>query len=466
MARDRKSLVRLETLALIALHAFPALYSTKNVHDARRPAAFIIEGARQELLGRLAAMPILFRALVVIAWPPTMILMACGLTIANGLRVRRRFHRSIMSQFTEQIRLAFGYGMPPMRFYFYELHEPKNRMQVQDYILRGHLKRGGDLYKQLYRACPQRGRRASILNDKIAFSQFCREHKLPAPRVFAYVENGIFRWADTETPALPQAHLFIKPAKENGGDGTERWIYSDGKYRGKNADALSRHRLMEDLAWRSLRAPLLVQECLVNHPALRDLTAGALSTLRMYTFLNEAQEVEHIFSMLRMSQDPRRIVDNVCRGGLAAKVDPETGTIGLATDGGILARTGWLDRHPLTGAKLLGHPIPFWPEALQLATSAHRKMAAPFMVGWDIAITDRGPVIVEGNKAPDIEIEQRLTGPWANQRFGELLAYHIKSAPRDVAVETPPPVLEGAARLAATMSSSPSRAAPATSPRH
>jgi len=439
MARTRKSLLtRLETLAQFALNAFPARYCrSSTLQDPDSPAAFIAECSRQEFLNGLAAMPVVRRAIVVFVWPPAMVLLAGALTLANGIRIERRYHRSIARQFAEQMRLTFVHGVSPALYYYYELHEPENRLRVHEYVMRAQLKRGGNMYKRLYRECPQRRHRASILNNKIAFAQFSRDRHLPTPRLFGIVENGIFRRADAEDKSLPRTNLFIKPSNENGGDGAERWTYDDGVYRGKDRRQLSEPELSRHLARASRRAPLLIQECLVNHPELRDLTAGALSTLRIYTFLNEAGEVEHIFSMLRMSRDSRRIVDNVCRGGLAAKVDPATGTIGPATDSGTLARTGWLDRHPFTGAPLSGRPIPFWREALALAISAHREIEAPFMVGWDIAITAAGPVIVEGNKAPDVDIEQRLSGPWGNQRFGELLAYHLKNAMRDIAVSPP-----------------------------
>jgi len=388
------------------------------------PAAFLDDLARSQILQKLAAMPLIERAILVLVWPPAIVLTALWLTAANGPRISRRFHRSIAGQFIEQMRLAFTDGVLPTNFYFYELHEPQNREKAREYVQRVQLKRGGDIYKRLYIADRQRNRRANILNDKIAFSNFCRDRGLPSPRLFAIVDHGVLTGIDGGD--LPQADLFVKPSKENGGDGTERWTYANGLYRMRGR-SLMRHQLTRHLIERSRRTRLLVQECLANHHELRCLSAGALNTLRCYTFLNERGDAEHIFSMLRMSRDPRRIVDNVCRGGLAAKVDPETGTLGPATDSGLLARTGWLDRHPFTGANISGRRIPFWPEALRLVIMAHRELAAPFMIGWDIAITETRPVIVEGNKAPDIDIEQRLSGPWGNERFGELLAHHIKA---------------------------------------
>jgi glutathione synthase/RimK-type ligase-like ATP-grasp enzyme len=66
-----------------------------------------------------------------------------------------------------------------------------------------------------------------------------------------------------------------------------------------------------------------------------------------------------------------------------------------------------------------------------MALAAHAELSALYLIGWDIAITARGPVILEANKAPDVEIEQRLDGPWGNGRFGELITYHLTRRLRD-----------------------------------
>jgi hypothetical protein len=432
---------RLEIAAYIALHGFPALFCRDGPKPGS-PAAFIVENFRAEVRAKLKAMPALQRAFLIGLWPPAMILFAFAFTAVNGRRIAREFHRSIWSQFTGQIRLAFVHGLPPTFYYAYELHEPQNRGKVHEYIHRAQLKRGGDIYGRLYRASPEGGKRANILNDKIAFTRFCRERNLSIPSPVAFISNGVFEWAEAGKPGLPPADLFVKPSKENGGDGTERWIFAGGRYREGKGRVLGEEELIRHLAKRSLRRPFLLQHCLVNHADLRDLTAGALSTLRIYTMLDEKGEAEHIFTMLRMSQDSRRIVDNVCAGGIAAEVDPSTGMLGLATDGGMLARIGWRDHHPFTGARLAGRIIPFWPEALELALSAHRALNSAIMVGWDIAVTQLGPVIVEGNKAPDIDIEQRLSGPWGNRRFGRLLVHHLKAANAQANVFSPLPAVE------------------------
>jgi hypothetical protein len=421
---------RTERLAEKSLHIFPTFYCRSKSLEAETPMAVIFDNYRQSLRDSLSEVSFWLRALVVIVWPVAVILSALALTAVNGMFIAQRYHRGILQQFFGQIRLAFAHGMPPIFFYLFELHEPGKARIAHEYLHRAYLK-NDSLYKLYYQRRPEQNRRAKVLNDKLSFNQFCRERNLPTVRIYAMIADGAFSWTGEDQRELPQESLFVKPKKGKGGRGTERWTFRNGAYVSPEGYSLGRHELTERLTELSRDRPLLVQKCLFNHPELENLTAGALSTLRMYTMLNERSQPEHIFTMLRMSRYSASVVDNAHRGGIAASVDPETGKLGKATDSGMLARTGWLERHPVTGEQIVGRVVPFWRETLDLVAAAHHQLQSAFVIGWDIGITSDGPRIVEGNKAPDIEIEQRLSGPWGNTRFGELLAYHLQAAAKE-----------------------------------
>ena len=416
-------LSRLEVQALTALHAFPLLHCRGPA--AGTTSAFLHAICREEILDRLASMPLLKRKLVLFAWSPAMVLWGLGLTLANGAYVARRYKRGMVGQFVDQMRLAFTQGIPVNFFYTYELHERRNRLRAQDYVLRGHIKGGCQLYKRLYRDDPARRTNARILNDKLAFHQFCSDRQLPTARLFAVVSNGTFTWTDPAQTRLACTGLFLKPRKENGGSGAERWTLSEGRYhRHGHNSMLSAQELTDRIAKLSRTQAYLVYECLANHPDISDLSGGALCTLRLHTMLNEQDRPEHLFTMFRMPQFRERIVDT--QDGIAAAVDPLTGTLGPASNSSPVAR--WMDHHPVTKGRITGRTIPFWREALALALATHAELKALYLIGWDVAITARGPVILEANKSPDVEIEQRLDGPWGSSRFGQLIMHHLTQA--------------------------------------
>ena len=60
------------------------------------------------------------------------------------------------------------------------------------------------------------------------------------------------------------------------------------------------------------------------------------------------------------------------------------------------------------------------------AESAHRAFSDRIMVGWDIAITPDGLLVVEGNGSPDLDIMQRAyRRGWMTDRLGQLLSHHV-----------------------------------------
>jgi hypothetical protein len=99
--------------------------------------------------------------------------------------------------------------------------------------------------------------------------------------------------------------------------------------------------------------------------------------------------------------------------------------LSAASNLGMDARLGWLDRHLDTGADIVGRKLPQWEELKALAIQAHRAFADRVLVGWDIGVTDQGPLVVEGNSSPDLDIVQRFGEPACATRFGELLAWHL-----------------------------------------
>jgi hypothetical protein len=147
------------------------------------------------------------------------------------------------------------------------------------------------------------------------------------------------------------------------------------------------------------------------------------------TCLDEHNHPEVTHAVLRMPRTPGIIVDNFHAGGIAAPVDLRTGIMGKATDLGRSRHSRWWDTHPTTGAPILGRRVPMWDQVLDLAVQAHAAFADQIVVGWDIAVLESGPQLIEGNKGPDLDIIQRTSRrPIGNSRLGVLMAHHLRRA--------------------------------------
>ena len=351
---------------------------------------------------------------------PGLILSALWFTWRNGAIVARRGGRSILAQFADQLRLFASAGILPPWYYIFSLHEPGPCAAARSFLNRCETKRG------VYRLLRAAFRSISPLDDKIAFDARCRAHQLAVAPVVMTFRDGR---ASGEAP-LPPEDLFAKPARGRGGRGAERWDHVDGgRYRDVAGRELSAPALVERLRRKSRERAWLVQRRLTNHPAIADLSNGALSTVRALTCLDERGRPELVAAVFRMAIGANRTVDNIHAGGIAAAVDLARGTLSDASDLGMDARLGWLDRHPETGGRITGRTLPLWRELCDLAVRAHRAFDDRVMIGWDIGLTASGPCLVEGNSGPDVDLMQRpARRGLADGRFGELLAFHLARA--------------------------------------
>lgn len=137
----------------------------------------------------------------------------------------------------------------------------------------------------------------------------------------------------------------------------------------------------------------LIEEYVVQHPVLMELSPSGLNTLRIFTQLYNGK-VEWLGARLRISVNSP--VDNMAAGNLAAPLHMDTGVVsGPAIYSDITKKDETV--HPITGKTIVGFRVPFWPETLEMITRAALHVPENKSVGWDIAITANGPELIEGN---------------------------------------------------------------------
>lgn len=138
----------------------------------------------------------------------------------------------------------------------------------------------------------------------------------------------------------------------------------------------------------------LVEEYIVQHPRLMELSPAGVNTLRIITQVNQQNVVQYLGARLRISVNSA--VDNLGAGNLAAPVNLKTGLVNApAVYSDITMQE--VEYHPVTGIRIVGFQIPFWKDVLSLAESLAMLYPQNRSVGWDIAITAGGPEIIEGN---------------------------------------------------------------------
>ncbi len=147
-----------------------------------------------------------------------------------------------------------------------------------------------------------------------------------------------------------------------------------------------------------IRRSFLVERRLCSHPDIVNITESqTLCCLRLVTLLTRRGTVEIIGNYFKI-QPRNTAADNFDEGGdtLFASVDQQTGILQKGVFYYRKDRTRHA-RHPDGGKEFFGRKLPLWDEAVCLAHRAARAFPLARTVGWDIAMTNDGVYLIEGN---------------------------------------------------------------------
>lgn len=139
----------------------------------------------------------------------------------------------------------------------------------------------------------------------------------------------------------------------------------------------------------------IIEEYIVQHDQVMRVYDKAVATLRLFT-INLGGAVETVFIPTINFGSQGALTNN--GASVQAFFDEENGVITSGADIGITRPI--VESHPDSNLMLKGLVIPFAPEAVAMVKSAALHVPELPFIGWDVAITQTAPVIVEGNAAP------------------------------------------------------------------
>lgn len=163
-----------------------------------------------------------------------------------------------------------------------------------------------------------------------------------------------------------------------------------------------------DAAMRFADNGYLFQERLCPHPAIAEAAGPAIGTVRLLT--GNTGPTRELLDCAWKITAAGNVADNFWRSGnMLGALDPKTGTVTRVASG-LAHESRTHDHHPDTGKALVGFTLPFWNKAVDLCLSAASVLPDLRLIGWDIAITAGGPVIVEANTLPAFNLHQIASG--------------------------------------------------------
>lgn len=144
----------------------------------------------------------------------------------------------------------------------------------------------------------------------------------------------------------------------------------------------------------------LIEQPIVQHPEMARLHPNSVNTVRVVTAVKDGV-MEIVYAALKTGNGGA--VDNMNAGGLSAAVDVKTGEV--YTDA-IIKNGGSYKAHPSTGVVYKGFKIPMWDDVYTLLSKVCKVTPGLRFVGWDVAITPDGPILIEGNYIPGYDLLQ------------------------------------------------------------
>ena len=256
-----------------------------------------------------------------------------------------------------------------------------------------------------------------ILHNKIYFASYMGT-VLPdkIPETVMAFENGraVFGKGLLSENLKEKSSLFVKSAAGECGDGVYKADYKDGEY------YLNRGKVTpEKIDSICCSGKWIVQKTIVQHRLLDEINPYSINTLRIVSVKNSKNEINILATILRMGTKSDLVVDNCALGGTYSEI----GTDGKMRKFGYYEpNKGYgtkTDRHPVSGVVFEGFLIPYYHEAIELVKMAHGLFDNMQSIGWDIAISESGPVIIEGNENYEMEVMQEPCGG-LKKRWNEL----------------------------------------------
>lgn len=269
----------------------------------------------------------------------------------------------------------------------------------------------------------------AIFDNKLFFSFFLEKTSIRSPKLIAYnLENTFFFKNKTEIinnkkelilfftklfESLKLSAIFIRPLSEYGGKGCFK---------------LSIETMEAEI---DLKFQLLIKGCYVitevikQHKFLNKIHCNSVNTIRIISLITSKKTVEIISAYIRFGVG-KSVVDNASSGGFYVGINIEDGTLNPLGRYNLEYGGNTISEHPNSNIKFKEFKVPYFKEACDEVCKAVELMPDRF-IGWDVAIAEDGPTIVEANLNLHIFSSDYAYGGLLKNRYMKELMEELKS---------------------------------------
>ena len=243
-----------------------------------------------------------------------------------------------------------------------------------------------------------------LLRDKFYFEAILSRTGFSTPKNIMMINDGKIYELNNEgnTIARPIDHILNMNidafCKKNVGYGGG---YDDDVFPLKvcNGDIFIRNNKIEFVDFKAVilnsKSSWIVQERIINQlNFMAQFHPSSINTIRVVTIKHD-DCIDAVCAFARFGVNGRGN-DNWSSGGVLVGVDVKTGLM----QNYALYKPGFGTKcfaHPTSGTEFKGKMIPGWNEILLYVKSLHELFYDLHSIGWDVCLTENGPMIIEGN---------------------------------------------------------------------
>ena len=163
------------------------------------------------------------------------------------------------------------------------------------------------------------------------------------------------------------------------------------------------------------KEPLIFESLVHQTKQLANFNESSVNTVRFMTVLHPDGQAEILATFMKIGR-AGKCVDNAGSGGnVDLCIDVETGVTKYA-----IQYDGWrnirdIEKHPDNGSQLNGVVIDNWDNIKREVLKFQQAFPYCRAAGWDVAITDDGPVVLEVNDRWDTTGQYFIRKGWRSE---------------------------------------------------
>ena len=250
-----------------------------------------------------------------------------------------------------------------------------------------------------------------LANDKLLCKQTLTSVGVKVPEThFSY--SCFYELRNLAEDLSTLSDFVIKPANGSAGNGIvvitrqadNGWYSAGGRF--YSLDDIK--KLMSDIIFgvfsHDMMDRAIVEQRIVQHDIIESICGLGLADIRVILYKDQV-----VMAMSRIPTSESDGKANLHQGAIGLGVDINTGETTHAIKDGLSITV-----HPDSQKSIIGITIPFWQQVIDMAVETAEVVPLKYL-GVDIAITNEGPVMIEINARPGIEIQNANNTPMRNQ---------------------------------------------------